>query len=125
MAEIEKRKDAERGRNNDDDDMETSEDAANKIVFKSRSKSNSSRPSFNKSVALRNELEHNLVDEEKPILKGSKLLMPEYVIGQKSQTKLKRKSSTSTSNESDQRTESKNKPKPHLQHLFDLEEESD
>lgn len=109
LAEIERRKEQNR---NSDDDMDA--DGSDKIVFKSRAKSSG-------SAALRRQLDDKSDDDDKPILKGSKLVMPEYVIGQKKQTANKRKSSTIT--ETSKRE--KSQTKPHLQHLFEEDEDDE
>lgn len=113
LAEIEKRKDAE-CQNNSDDDMIIGNNSDDKIFFNSR---NRSRPSFNKSVPLKRALERNDKIEEKSSMKGSKVMMPEYVIGQKAQSKIRKKTDKSTTEEDDKQN------KLRLQHLFDEDEE--
>lgn len=104
--------------------METEHKSRGKIVFERQHNSSERRkPSFNSSVAVRKEIESkNDSDElgEKPILKGSKVVMPEYVIGQKLTNKTKKRSSTQIVADSEQPAERK----PHLQHLFDEEDEN-
>lgn len=112
LAEIEKRKDAD-NQNSSEDDLSMENGSDDKIVFKSRNKS---RPSFNKSIPLKRELEADDKIEEKSSMKGSKVLMPEYVIGQKSQSKIRKKSNTSTVDKDDKLK------KLRLQHLFDEDE---
>lgn len=113
LAEIEKRKDAE-CQDNSDDDMIIGNNSDDKIVFQSRKRS---RPSFNKSIPLKRELERDDQIEEKSSMKGSKVVMPEYVFGQKAQNKIRKKTNTSTTEIDDKQN------KLRLQHLFDEDEE--
>lgn len=118
LAEIERRKDAEQ-----DDAMDTDDHPSGKIVFKKRTNANERKPSFNHSASLRKDVEHTSnVSDEKSILKGSKVVMPEYVIGQKVSKKTKKKLNTAAA--TDTNTASGQK-KPLLQHLFDEEEEEE
>lgn len=120
LAEIEKRKDAEREKS-DDDDVDTGD----KIVFKSRNKT--SRPSFNKSVSLKRELDTSSTSNEeigeKSVLKGSKLVMPEYVIGQRSKNKKKKSNATTSTDET--KPDKNNRKGPQLKHLFGEDEDED
>lgn len=112
LAEIEKRKESEQDEADEDDK------STDKIVFKSK------RPSFHKSVPLRTKIFDDTAkdDDHKSVLKGSKLLMPEYVIGQKVEHK-KRKSMPSTSHS--QGSDKKSRNQPQLQHLFEEEDEEE
>lgn len=114
LQEIEKRKDLNSG-SSDDDEME------GKITF--NRKETSKIPKYQRSVQLRNAIESSEAGEDdvgtKPILKGSKVLMPEYVIGQKSNDR-KRKATSSKKCEKTA-TECRNALK--LQHLLDEEDE--
>lgn len=122
LAEIEKRKDAEAER----DAMDIDDNSSDKIVFKKQISSKEHRkPSFSHSVSLRKEIELRDKDEttgEKAILKGSKVLMPEYVIGQKVPKQNKRKANVEST---DNIKKSDGKNRPTLQHLFDEEEEEE
>lgn len=124
MAEIEKRKDVEEERRASDDAMDTDDGSSGKIVFKRQSSSSKFRkPSFNQSAALRNEIEESGTgSEERAVLKGSKVLMPEYVIGQK-KPKISRTKINADSTAQAKKSDGKNKPQ--LQHLFDEEEEEE
>lgn len=113
LAEIEKRKDAE-SQNNSDDDMIIGNNSNDKIVFKSR---NRTRPSFNQSVSLKRALDCDDKIDKKSSMKGSTVVMPEYVIGQKAQIKIRKKTITSTTEKDDKQN------KLRLQHLFDEDEE--
>ncbi|XP_031619978.1 protein TSSC4 [Contarinia nasturtii] len=125
LAEIERRKDMEEEKRARENEMDCDDDSSSgKIVFKKRTSSVDNRkPSFNQSTALRKEIEESDDRNEsdaKAVLKGSKVIMPEYVIGQKIQKKVNKKlNATSTANT--QQSDGKNKP--HLQHLFDEEDE--
>lgn len=124
MAEIEKRKDAEQDEERAfNDAMESDHISRGKVLFKKQTNASERRkPSFNASVTLRKELDSkNDSDDfgEKAILKGSKVVMPEYVIGQKLANKTKKRSNTQT----DADSRKSNDHKPHLQHLFDEEDE--
>lgn len=115
LREIEERKRNEAvGGGADGDSMDTSEldgGGDQKIVFKQRRRSDLSTK-FNQSVSLKAQLGDSASDDgaEKAVLRGSKVVMPEYVIGQKV-AKEKRVKQRSTS-KADQ-----NKLK--LNHLFD------
>lgn len=128
MQEIERRKDVEDEAGSLNDAMDTDDSSNAKILFKRQSSSKEHRkPSFNKSVSLRKEIEYKDDSEEssdKPTLKGSKVVMPEYVIGQKVATKTKKRSNTDTeTGAKDKKSERQNKPQ--LQHLFDEEDEDE
>lgn len=111
LKEIEKRKDLMDEL--DDDEMD------GKITFKR--KGTNKAPRFQRSTPLRNAVESQPDDDDdidaKPILKGSKVVMPEYVIGQKSKDR-KRKATSSTTRE---KSECRNTLK--LQHLIEEEAE--
>lgn len=123
MAEIEKRKDAEEEKRAIENAMDTEDNTSGKIVFRKQNSSRDHRkPSFNSLAALRKEINDDTGEsEDKAILKGSKVVMPEYVIGQKVQKKIKtnlnKKSNTDTKKSDGQKI-------PLLQHLFDEEEEN-
>lgn len=122
LAEIEKRKDAEADKNA----MDIDDNSSDKIVFKKQNSLKEHRkPSFSHSVPLRKEIERRDKDEttgEKAILKGSKVVMPEYVIGQKVQKQNKRKINVEST---DNVKKSGGKNCPTLQHLFDEEDEEE
>lgn len=89
------------------DDMDTSDASSDgKIVFKQRRRiadGSSSAASYNLSTHLKTIAESGAQETEKPVLRGSKVLMPEYVIGQKvRQTKEKPKKSGGKSNDANQ-----------------------
>ena len=65
------------------------EENTDKIVFKR--KSTRRNEMFNKSVKLQDVAENDSGEVDKAILRGSKLLMPEYVIGQKVKKSNKKK----------------------------------
>lgn len=120
LREIEERKRNEEAAA-DDDSMDTSEgdDGNKKIVFKQRRRVDLVTK-FNQSVTLKAQLGESASGEEgteKAVLKGSKVVMPEYVIGQKV-AKEKRVNKKRTDGKVDQ-----NKLK--LKHLFDEEEEDE
>lgn len=119
LNEIEKRKEHTSG-GSDDDEMESS---SQKITFK-RKNPNRTMPTFNQSVPLRVNIEKTdeSVPGEKPILKGTKVVMPEYVIGQKVKEKRPRKSATPSKTRI---IEPKVKNSLQLQHLFEEDEDSD
>lgn len=135
LAEMERRKDSE-------DELAMDTGAANessssgKILFKRQTNRSKEwqKPSFNKSVPIRKQIEcsdgttNETVASAKPTLKGSKVIMPEYVIGKKiSSTKTKR-NKLDTSGETsvgDAKSSKQQNQKPHLQHLFDAEEDDD
>lgn len=97
---------------------------SSKIVFNRRS-ANSRQPTFKKSIGLRKQIERDDVDmdpvDQKAMFRGSKMVMPEYVIGQK--PKKTKKLSTASSTSTDTRQAKSNKPQ--LQHLFDTEEDAE
>lgn len=113
LKEIERRKDLKD--DPDDDEMD------GKITFKRKSANRA--PKFQRSAPLRNAIESSEPQNDdidaKPILKGSKVVMPEYVIGQKSKDKKRKATSSKTSEKS--ASEGKNTLK--LQHLMDEEDE--
>lgn len=127
---MERRKDSE-----DLQDDASTMDTDGKIMFKKQNNQRQ-KPSFNKSVSLRKQIEststdsHESESSDKPTLKGSKVIMPEYVIGQKvsssktKKTKLSSSSSSSTTQTGDTKS-SKQNQKPLLQHLFDEEQDED
>lgn len=127
---MERRKDSE-----DHQDDASAMDTDGKIMFKKQNNQRQ-KPSFNKSVSLRKQIEststdsHESESSDKPTLKGSKVIMPEYVIGQKvsssktKKTKLSSSSSSSITQTGDTKS-SKQNQKPLLQHLFDEEQDED
>lgn len=118
---MEKRKDVEDEKYMKGSDMDTDDDQKNKIVFKKQSSSKEYRkPSFSHSASLRKKIDTNVESGEKSTLKGSKVVMPEYVIGQKVSSKTKTKAIKHSADDSIKSSGSK---KPLLQHLFDEEEE--
>lgn len=125
LAEIEKRKDVEEEKRSQEHQMDVDDSPSGKIVFKKQNSSKEYRkPSFNQSVPLRKEMERRETNEEtgeKAVLKGSKVVMPEYVIGQKIQKQNKRKVNTESTADS----KKSGKSGPTLQHLFDEEEEDE
>lgn len=96
----------------DDDEMD------GKITFKRRG---ANKPKFQRSTPLRNVVESQPDDDDdidaKPILKGSKVVMPEYVIGQKSKDRKRKATSSSTREKSECRNTLK------LQHLIEEDAE--
>lgn len=123
---MEKRKDIEEDTRSTNNAMDTDDSSNAKIVFKKRDPKEIRKPSFHSSVSVRKQIEPSEGDEssDKPILKGSKVVMPEYVIGQKKTNKTKRKlNSDSPSETKDRKLDGKNKPL--LQHLFDQDEEEE
>lgn len=129
LAEIEKRKDIEEEQKRAHGNaMEINDDGSSgKVLFKKQHRLIEHRkpPSFNQSALLRKMIEksdNRMESIVKPILKGSKVVMPEYVIGQKVHKKNKVKLNTeSTAN----MQKSDGKAKPLLQHLFDDKDEED
>lgn len=110
LKEIEKRKDLMDGP--DEDEMD------GKITFKR--KGTDKAPRFQRSTPLRNAVESQPDDDDidaKPILKGSKVVMPEYVIGQKSKDRKRKRTSSSTT----QKSECRNTLR--LEHLIEEEAE--
>lgn len=113
LKEIEKRKDSQDDPNDDEMDAH--------ITFKRSAASKA--PKFQRSIALRGAMESSQTEDDadtRPILKGSKLQMPEYVIGQKSSKNKKRRGTSSKAPTTDV-SECRNTLK--LQHL--MEEEDD
>lgn len=92
-----------------------------KIVFHSRKRGhNNDGARFNKSVHLKSII-HDEPDDpviDLPKMKGSKLVMPEYVIGQK-----KEKKKSTTKSGSVEGAEKKPSQVLKLNHLFEEEEE--
>lgn len=125
LNEIEKRKDAEREKHVDEDAIAAIDD--NKITFKRKSSNSNEvqRPSFKRTISLRKEIQPDDNEEDasdhKSVLKGSKVLMPEYVIGQKT-AKIK-KSSKQHKTVSTEQSEGENTKKLHLQHLFEYNDD--
>lgn len=117
LAEIEKNK--QNAIAMDDDDHEQRD--SDKIVFRNRRK-----PTFNQTATLRKEVStETAADEpEKSVLKGSKLVMPEYVIGAKQKTKDKKRTHATASGSTEKSTGSKQRVLQ-LQHLMDEEDEDD
>lgn len=132
---MERRKDSE----DDSNAMDTSANeslSSGKILFKKQSNrpKESPKPSFNTSVSVRKQIEWNdsrsseTVTSEKPTLKGSKVVMPEYVIGKKIASNKAKRNKLDTSEEAeagDAKSSKQQNQKPHLQHLFDEEDEDD
>lgn len=123
LSEIEKRKQQQDGNDDDDgDDDINANDQSDKVLFNNR-KAAHNKLKFNRSVQqnrLRDELEqskHINTVEDAPVMKGSKLVMPEYVIGQKTIQKEKRKKPTSTLGPSTKQLK--------LQHLLEEDEDDD
>lgn len=84
LREIEERKRNEAEADTDSMDTSDGVDGNKKIVFKQRRRADLATK-FNQSVSLKAQLGDTSSGEasEKAILKGSKVVMPEYVIGQK------------------------------------------
>lgn len=103
--------------------MDTDDNSSGKIVFRKQTSAREHRkPSFNQSTALRKDIEVSSAEsEEKAILKGSKVVMPEYVIGQSKQKKNRNRPTV----DSTAHTKNTDGNKPHLQHLFDEEDEDE
>lgn len=126
LNEIEKRKDSDREKHVDEDAMDSIDD--NKITFKRKSSNlnEKQRSSLKRSIALREEIQPDDNDEDasdhKSVLKGSKVLMPEYVIGQKT-AKIKKSSSKQHKTISTEQSEGENTKKLHLQHLFEYNDD--
>lgn len=120
---MEKRKDVEEETYVRGSAMDTDDEQKTKIVFKKQSSSKEYRkPSFSHSASLRQKIDTNVESGEKSTLKGSKVVMPEYVIGQKVSSKTKTKAIKHSADDSNKSSGSK---KPLLQHLFDEEEEEE
>lgn len=102
--------DAQRDADSDgtDDMDETGTRTTSKIEFKKTSK-------LNRNLKQLKESEVDDVELDKPQLRGSKLVMPEYVIGQKSTKKPKKQHSSSQSNQ-------RAAGKLQLSHLEELDE---
>lgn len=132
---MERRKDSEDNQEDADatevNTNNSSSSSSDKIVFRKQNIRTNEfhKPSFNKSVSVRKQLLERTDAEcnesstsEKPILKGSKVIMPEYVIGQKVATNKNKKKKLNT-NDGEARADDKNQnQKPLLQHLFDDDE---
>lgn len=86
---------------------------ANKIIFKNRKRTSPSA-TFNSSVSLKSAVEVE-APVDKAVLKGSKVVMPEYVIGQKV-TKVKKAKTGSGTNKNQEKILK-------LGHLFEEEDE--
>lgn len=99
----------------DDDEMD------GKITFKRKGVNKA--PQFKKSTILRNAIESSQSEDNdvdaKPVLKGSKVVMPEYVIGQTSKDKRRKAASSKTS----EKTASDSRNTLKLQHLMEEENE--
>lgn len=137
---MERRKESEEHRD-DASAMDTdgNDSSCGKVLFKKQSNQRSKevwqKPSFNKSVSLRKQIECTNTESteseasDKPMLKGSKVIMPEYVIGQKvSSSKTKKhklSSSTNSTQTSDTKQSKQQNQKPLLQHLFDEDQDED
>lgn len=139
---MERRKDSD---DNPDDasamDTDGNESSRGKILFKrqnnQRPREGWQKPSFNKSVSVRRQIEctdtasNESATSEKPMLKGSKVVMPEYVIGQKvasnktKKSKLSSSSGSSTQTGDTKDTGKQQNQKPLLQHLFDEDQDQD
>lgn len=111
LKEIEDRKSAANEFDCDDDNP------SDKIVFNTRKRSRNAN--FSKSVHLKSAVNDESVDPvlDLPKMKGSKVLMPEYVIGQKKE----RKKSGGKSNK--ERADRKPADMLKLEHLFEEEDE--
>lgn len=94
-----------------------------KITFKRKGVNKA--PQFKKSTTLRNAIESSQPQDDdvdaKPVLKGSKVVMPEYVIGQTSKDKKRKTTSSKTS----EKTTSDSRNTLKLQHLMEEEEENE
>lgn len=99
--------------------MDESGSDSDKIVFRNRRK-----PTFHQSSTLKHKVatRSNEGEQEKIIMKGSKVVMPEYVIGAKPKAKEKKKSSSLANTDKDR---SSKKQVLQLQHLMDDEAEDD
>jgi hypothetical protein len=74
------------------------------------------KPAFNRAIALKNKLADDHQEEiAKAQIKGSKVVMPEYVIGQKAKKQKKEKSSSSKSDKKELK----------LDHLMQEEDEDE
>lgn len=135
---MERRKDSDDNQDDDVSAMDTDGNGRGKILFKKqntqRSKDGWQKPSFNKSVSVRKQIEctdtksNECETSEKPTLKGSKVIMPEYVIGQKVtnvKTKKNKLNSSSSTQTSDTKQSKQQSQKPQLHHLFDEDENQD
>lgn len=123
LQEIERRKDGEEEKYGDDEAMDVSE--GSRIIFSRKTAATDRQPIFRKSAGLRHQIrkhnEDDNADDEKTVFRGSKMVMPEYVIGQKT-TKAKKPVSIASEASGSRRTETTTKQNLHLQHLFDAEE---
>lgn len=121
LSEIEKRKQPDNPSDTDADAMDAEQVTSGKAVFNQRR-----NLKFNRSIQqqkLRAQLEQAKIGdsvEDRVVLRGSKVLMPEYVVGQKSAQKSKQRKPTSTSVSG---TSSQKQLK--LQHLMDEAEDED
>lgn len=112
LKEIEDRKSSENELDCEDDNQ------GDKIVFNTRKRAHNTT-NFNKSVHLKSAIDDEVIDPaiDLPKMKGSKVVMPEYVIGQKKERK---KSSGKNSTEG---TEKKSSGMLKLEHLFEDDDE--
>lgn len=123
LAEMEKRKDSEQETDSREMTIDADDESNSKLIFKRQRTSKDRRnPSFNSSVSLREKVDSHDESAEKSTLKGSKVLMPEYVIGQKVSGKAKR---IKMANSAETSKKSETQKRPTLQHLFDEEEENE
>lgn len=120
LREIEERKRNEAVTEGDVMDTSEQDGVNNKIVFKQRRRADLLATKFNQSVSLKARLGDTSTEDgvEKAVLKGSKVVMPEYVFGQKVAAKEKRVKKRS---EAENNTHNKLK----LNHLFDEEEDDE
>lgn len=138
LAEMERRKDSEDDQDAAamDTDANESSSSSGSILFKKQSNRSKEwqKPSFNKSVAVRKQLEcsdsasNATVTSDRPTLKGSKVIMPEYVIGKKTASTKAKKTKLDISGDGLVDAKKSNKQQtqtPHLQHLFDEEEDAE
>lgn len=134
LAEMERRKDSDDNQDEGTMDTDANDLPCDKILFKNQNNRSKEcqKPSFNRSVTVRKQIEctdtksNESETSEKPMLKGSKVIMPEYVIGQKMASNKTKKNKSCTSSEaqgSDTKQGKQQNQKPLLQHLFDDEDE--
>lgn len=123
LKEIEARKLKESGAEQMDDEDDAGNASDGKIVFKSRKRA-AAGTTFNRSVALDRSLGDSVTEEcdlEKPVFRGSKVLMPEYVIGQKVKNGSRQKANKATDD-----AEAGGKSKMlKLGHLFENEDDNE
>lgn len=119
LSEIAKRKQQSDSSDTDADTVDIEQGTSSKIVFNQRKKVR-----FNRSVQyhqLRDELEQSKTTdtvEDRAVMKGSKVVLPEYVVGQKNTHKEKRKKPSTVSAVS-----SSSDKQLKLQHLMDENED--